>query len=76
MGWAGVRNSTLLSFAETEEFKIVITCDQNMFQEQDVRGRSLAVVELPTNRLADLFLIAREILETVDAAQPGNYYRL
>jgi hypothetical protein len=74
MGWSGLRNGALLRLAESEEFLVVVTCDKNMFHEQEVRGRSLAVVELPCPRIPELITIAEKIRETVQAARPGNYY--
>jgi hypothetical protein len=76
MGWAGLSNGVLLRFAEAEEFEVVVTCDKNMFKEQTVSGRNIAVIELPTNDLDSLVLIASRIREVLNAAQPGNYYRI
>ncbi|HUS36971.1 MAG TPA: DUF5615 family PIN-like protein [Verrucomicrobiae bacterium] len=76
MGWAGMKNGALLNAAEAADFEIIVTCDKNMFHQQQVKGRRLAVVELPTNRLPDLLLISREILAVIDTAKIGYYYRI
>jgi hypothetical protein len=76
LGWAGMRNGTLLSAAEGEEFDVVVTCDKNMFHQQEIADRPLAVVELPSNRLGELLLLSRVIRDTITAAKPGNYYRI
>jgi hypothetical protein len=76
MGWAGMKNGALLSAAEGADFEIIVTCDKNMFHQQQIKERRLAVVELPTNRLSDLLLISRDILDVIDTAKIGNYYRI
>jgi hypothetical protein len=75
-GLAGLKNGILLRLAENEEFEVVVTCDKNMFKEQTMAGRNISVVELPTNDLADLILIAKKIREVVQAAKPGHYYQV
>ena len=71
-----MRNGTLLRMAEAEEFEVVITCDKNMFKEQMVEGRNLAVVELPTTKFALLLPIFAVVRDAVNSAKPGKYYRI
>ncbi len=46
MGWAELENGNLLRAAETERFELLITCDQNLTYQQNLKGRSLAIVVL------------------------------
>jgi len=47
-GWAGVKNGDLLRLAEPN-FDLFITADQNLRYQQNISGRKLAILELPTN---------------------------
>jgi predicted nuclease of predicted toxin-antitoxin system len=76
MGWSGLSNGVLLGAAERAGFQIVVTCDKVMFTQQTIIGRKIAIVELPSTELPDLLMIAREIIQTVRTAKPGQYYRI
>ena len=49
MGWARLSNSDLLDAAERAGFEILITSDRNMTFQQNLAGRTVAVVVLSTN---------------------------
>jgi hypothetical protein len=55
MGWAGVKNGQLLSFAEAE-FDIFITVDRNLSFQQNLPQFNIGIIVLHSisNRLADL----------------------
>ena len=53
MDWTELDNGALLKAAETD-FEALITTDQNLRYQQNLTGRMLAIVELPTNRLPTL----------------------
>ena len=71
MGWEGLRNGNLLAAAATL-FDVVLTVDQNIKREQNLRGLPISVVVLiaRSNRLADLVPFARAIQETLDRLVP------
>jgi uncharacterized repeat protein (TIGR03803 family) len=50
-GWAGIKNGELLALAETN-FDVFLTADQNLRYQQNLQGRTVAIVELPTNTLS------------------------
>ena len=49
MGYSGMKNGELLA-ALGGQFDILITGDKNLRYQQNLTGRRLAIVELPTNR--------------------------
>jgi predicted nuclease of predicted toxin-antitoxin system len=65
---AGLKNGHLLDAAELAGFDVIVTVDQSIPDQQDLRGRKIAVLILggPTNRLADL----RQIIPAAMAALP------
>jgi hypothetical protein len=71
-GWRGVLNGELLRFAE-ESFDVFLLADKNMRYQQNMDGRKIAIVELPTNRWPLLLPLAASVAEAVSNAQPGEY---
>ena len=54
LGWQGLENGQLLDAAEQAGFAILVTCDQNVRYQQNLSGRSLALVVLSTNHRPSL----------------------
>lgn len=50
MGWSRTKDADLLAAAERAHFDVFITCDQSIPYQQNLSGRSLATIVLPTNR--------------------------
>ncbi len=75
LGWSNLENGDLLRAAEGR-FELFITTDQNLRHQQNLSGRQLAVLVLPTT---NWFEIQRHQLEVAAAAasmQPGEYREL
>ena len=49
MGWDSKKNGDLIALAE-KEFDVFVTSDQNHLYQQNLSGRNIAIVLLPTNR--------------------------
>jgi hypothetical protein len=47
MGWSGLANGDLLAAAEAQ-FDLLLTTDQNLRYQQNLSGRQLAILVLPT----------------------------
>jgi predicted nuclease of predicted toxin-antitoxin system len=75
MGWAGIKNGELLKLAETQ-FEVFITTDKNLRYQQNLMGRALAVLVLPSNQVP----IVERVLPAVEAAlqsiRTGNYVEI
>lgn len=71
-GYAGMENGQLLAALEGV-FDILITADKNLRYQQNLTGRQLAIIELPTNRWPLLHPLQARIIEAVDSCQPSNY---
>jgi predicted nuclease of predicted toxin-antitoxin system len=48
MGWGDLKNGDLLKVAESQ-FDAFFTSDQNLKYQQNIAGRKLAILVLPTN---------------------------
>jgi hypothetical protein len=74
-GWNGVTNGELLLLAENE-FELFITADQNLRYQQNLAGRSIAILELSTNDLRRILAADASITEAVATIQAGDYLQL
>ena len=74
-GLAGTLNGALLVRLEGD-FDVFITADKNLRYQQNLSGCSLAILELPTNRLPLLRPMFPHIATAVDAISAGEYVRL
>ena len=64
-GWSALRNGELLAAA-----------DKNLRYQQNLNGRRLAIVELPTNRLSMLPFLVPALQQALANATPGSYQEL
>lgn len=71
--WKQLSNGALLDRVEAERFDVLITNDKNMRHQQSLKGRSLAVLVLPTNRLPELRQLTRQIAQAAESAAPGEF---
>ena len=75
-GLAGKKNGSLLDLAESAGFEIFVTMDKGLEYEQNLAGRSIAILILraKSNRLADLLPLAPDILRTIKLARKGEIH--
>jgi hypothetical protein len=68
-----LENGELLKAAEESAYDVLVTCDQNIAHQQNLRGRKLALVVLGSN----LWPIVRShgalVAEAVESASRGSY---
>jgi hypothetical protein len=72
LGLSGVLNGELLAALEGQ-FDVFVTADKNLKYQQSLQSRTIAIVELPTNRLPILSGIFAQIQLAVSGAKPGEY---
>ena len=63
----------LLALAEREAFDVLVTNDKNITAQQNLRGRNIAIVVLPTNRRRDVMALAPRIANAIKRVQPGQW---
>jgi hypothetical protein len=71
MGWGTLKNGALLQASELE-FDAFLTSDQNLKYEQNVAGRGLAILVLPTNDWPILRRLGDKIAARVATLKPGD----
>ncbi len=79
MGWHELKNGDLLTAAEQDGFQVMVTGDKNLTYQQNLEGRALALVVLPTidwTVLKSLPSALVDIAAAVDRAMPGSFEAL
>ena len=74
-GWSGIRNDDLLQRAEAG-FDLFITSDQNIRYQQNLAGRSIAVLELSTNDLRRIQAAQSSIEDAVAQIKSSEFRQL
>ena len=74
MGWSGKKNGELLRLMNQEGFMLLLTTDQNLRYQQNLKQTGVAVVVLVarSNRLSDLIPLipnVREVLNTITSGE-------
>jgi predicted nuclease of predicted toxin-antitoxin system len=75
MGWAGIKNGKLLSLAESE-FDVFLTADKNIRYQQNLKGRKLAIIEFPSNKLSIVKRLEANLKTTIQQINIGDYVAL
>jgi hypothetical protein len=74
MGWPDqLENGELLKVAEESGFDVLVTSDQNIRYQQNLRGRKVALVVLGSNIWPVVRNHGGAITASVDAATAGSY---
>lgn len=71
-GLGGTENGELLA-ALDGKFEVFILCDKNLRYQQNLKGRRIAIVELPTNRWPVIKNLAEAIIRKLSDCTPGAY---
>ena len=75
MGWAKLNNGDLLAAAE-KSFDAFITTDQNLRYQQNLTGRRLAILALPTTSWPEIQKHTDKVFDVVAALKPGDFIEL
>ena len=71
-GWSNKGNGELLDLAEREEYEILVTTDQNLRYQQNLKGRRIGVVVLLSANWPEVRRRAREVGQAISAVRPGE----
>lgn len=74
-GWSGVKNGELMARIDGV-YDVFITSDKNLKYQQNLTGRIIAIIELPTNRLKLLETITDKIVAEVERISLGMYVQI
>ena len=69
MGWSAMKDPELITLAEAE-FEVFLTADKNLRHQQNLSGRRIAVIVLPSNRLSIVQGLVQRLMLTLQTIQP------
>ena len=74
MGWAGTKNGELLKRMKQEQFTILLTTDQNLRYQQNLKQAGVAIVVMValSNRLPDLIPLIPQVCKVLETIVPGE----
>jgi predicted nuclease of predicted toxin-antitoxin system len=75
MGWSELANGDLLEAAEAD-FDALVTTDQNLRYQQDLTGRRLAILVLPTTNWPKIRAHEQQVVAAINALHPGEIVEL
>ena len=72
-GWDHVENGELLTLAEEAGFEVLVTTDQNLSYQQNLKSRKIAIVVLGKGQWGLMKPHISQIVAAVKAATPGSF---
>lgn len=78
MGWSGKKNGELLKLMQQNDFTILLTTDQNLRYQQNLKESGVAIVVLvaPSNRLADLLSLMSNTCDVIKSISAGEVFEV
>ena len=71
-GWGALTNGDLLAAADAAGFEAIVTTDKNIRHQQNLTGRRLGVVVLPTTDWSRIRLHASRVASALAGVRPGD----
>jgi len=72
LGWELLENGELLTKAESHDYQVLVTTDQNMRYQQNLKQRNLAVVVLMGTAWPKVRLRIETIKTAIENSRPGQ----
>jgi hypothetical protein len=72
-GWDTFKNGDLLAAADAAGFDVLVTTDKNMRYQQNLTGRTIAIVVLGHAQWPVLRMHGAHVVAAVAAATPGSF---
>jgi hypothetical protein len=73
LAWGELKNGALLNAAEEAGFDVIVTADQNIAYQQNIKERKIALVVLGAGNWPIIRNHTAEIAAAVDAAKPNSF---
>lgn len=71
-GWEMLENGELIRKAEEDGYSVIVTTDKNMRYQQNLKGRTLAIVVLQSPAWPRVRLRTEEIRIAIEGVFPGE----
>jgi hypothetical protein len=73
LGWSELSNGKLIAAGEAGRFDLLLTTDQNLKYQQNLKNRRIAILVLPTTRWPQIRLRVTEVRKEIESIGPGEY---
>jgi predicted nuclease of predicted toxin-antitoxin system len=73
LGWSRLRNGELLASAEEAGYEMLVTTDQNLRYQQNLKGRRISILVLKTTSWPRMKTKLTKIVETLETISAGGY---
>ena len=70
--WKQITNGELLTLAEKQGFDVLVTNDKNMTAQQNLRGRGIALIILPTNLRRQVMELVPQVVNAIRRVKAGQ----
>jgi hypothetical protein len=71
-GWGQISNGELISRAEQAGYHVLLTCDQNVGYQQNLRDRRIPMIVLGSNIWPSVSAKVAEITAALEKVSPGS----
>ena len=75
-GWSTLGNGDLLTAAEKDGFDLIVSTDQNIRYQQNLSGRRIAILVLPTTSWPHIRQHLASVTEALHAVRAGSLMEL
>ena len=76
LGWQAEQDGPLLKKGEAAGFQVFITSDKNISRQQNLRGLTIAIVELARTNWPQIAPHVGKIVASVNSCVAGSYIRV
>ena len=76
LDWSELKNGDLLRTAEEAGFEVLVTADRNLSYQQNLKGRKLAIVVLPSGQWPEVEPHVPLIVVAIESSEPGGFVDL
>ena len=76
LGWSTVTNGDLIRLAEQEGYELLISTDTNLRYQQNLKGRSIAILVLTTTSWPRIRQVTERIVAAIAMINRGSYEEL
>ena len=73
LGWGSLKNGELLQQAESRDFEVLITTDQNLKYQQNLANRRIAIVVLSSTSWPRIQKVVSSIVGAISNIKQNSY---
>lgn len=76
LGWSSLENGQLIARAQADGFDVLVTTDQNLRYQQNLRERSIGILVLTSTSWPRIQAVLPQIALAIDTLSVGSYVEI